>query len=234
MGNWKKKITITIIPINEESIMENRHLILRFNKKQKYLKIKSFLGKCVAAVSLILLSPLFLIVVLFLKASEPRAPVLFRQIRNGKDTKEFEIYKFRTMHVNAESRLEELIQFNEVEGAMFKMKNDPRVTKIGRFLRKTSIDEFPQLINVLKGEMTLVGPRPPLPKELAEYSEYDKKRLTVVPGCTGLWQVSGRNELNFDEMVELDLTYIKEMSLMLDLKILLKTVFIIVGPKNGY
>lgn len=138
------------------------------------------------------------------------------------------------MHVDAEARLEELTQFNEIEGAMFKMKNDPRVTKIGRFLRKTSIDEFPQLINVLKGEMTLVGPRPPLPKELAEYSEYNKKRLTVVPGCTGLWQVSGRNKLNFNEMVELDLTYIKEMSLMLDLKILLKTVFIIVGQKNGY
>ncbi|MDO0874755.1 sugar transferase [Carnobacterium divergens] len=214
--------------------MENRHLTLRYNKKQKYLKVKSIFGKCIAGVSLILLLPFFLIIVILLKISEPKAPVLFKQIRNGKDTKEFEIYKFRTMHVDAEARLEELTQFNEVEGAMFKMKNDPRVTKIGRFLRKTSIDEFPQLLNVLKGEMTLVGPRPPLPKELAEYSEYDKKRLAVVPGCTGLWQVSGRNELNFDEMVELDLTYIKEMSLILDLKILLKTIFIIVGPKNGY
>lgn len=222
------------MPTNKESIMENRHLIMRYNKKKKYLKVKSYIGKCIAGLGLIILLPLFLIVFFILKISEPKAPVLFKQIRNGKDTKEFEIYKFRTMHVDAEARLEELIKFNEVEGAMFKIKNDPRVTKIGRFLRKTSIDEFPQLINVLKGEMTLVGPRPPLPKELAEYSEYAKKRLTVVPGCTGLWQVSGRNELNFDEMVELDLTYIKEMSLMLDLKILVKTVFIIVGKRNGY
>lgn len=216
------------------SIMENKYFIFQLDKKKNYIVIKLFTGKILALIGLILLSPLFLILGLLLKISEPKAPVLFKQIRNGKDTKEFEIYKFRTMHVDAEARLEELTQFNEIEGAMFKMKNDPRVTKIGRFLRKTSIDEFPQLINVLKGEMTLVGPRPPLPKELAEYSEYDKKRLTVVPGCTGLWQVSGRNKLNFNEMVELDLTYIKEMSLMLDLKILLKTVFIIVGQKNGY
>ena len=214
--------------------MENKYFIFQLDKKKNYIVIKLFTGKILALIGLILLSPLFLILGLLLKISEPKAPVLFKQIRNGKDTKEFEIYKFRTMHVDAEARLEELTQFNEIEGAMFKMKNDPRVTKIGRFLRKTSIDEFPQLINVLKGEMTLVGPRPPLPKELAEYSEYDKKRLAVVPGCTGLWQVSGRNELNFDEMVELDLTYIKEMSLILDLKILLKTIFIIVGPKNGY
>ncbi|MDW5523899.1 sugar transferase [Carnobacterium maltaromaticum] len=214
--------------------MENKYFIFQLDKKKNYIVIKLFTGKILALIGLILLSPLFLILGLLLKISEPKAPVLFKQIRNGKDTKEFEIYKFRTMHVDAEARLEELTQFNEIEGAMFKMKNDPRVTKIGRFLRKTSIDEFPQLINVLKGEMTLVGPRPPLPKELAEYSEYDKKRLTVVPGCTGLWQVSGRNKLNFNEMVELDLTYIKEMSLMLDLKILLKTVFIIVGQKNGY
>ena len=214
--------------------MENKFFMFRLDKKEKYTMIKIVLGKFLAIIGLVVLSPLLLLVSLFLKISEPKAPVLFKQIRNGKDTKEFEIYKFRTMHVDAEARLEELIQFNEVEGAMFKMKNDPRVTKIGRFLRKTSIDEFPQLINVLKGEMTLVGPRPPLPRELERYSDYEKKRLSVIPGCTGLWQVSGRNELNFDEMVELDLAYIKEMSLMLDLKILLKTIFIIVGPKNGY
>lgn len=214
--------------------MQNKQFIFRFDKKEKYIVSKIFLGKILAILGLIVLFPLLLIVGLLLKISEPKAPVLFKQIRNGKDTKEFVIYKFRTMHVDAEARLEELSQFNEIKGAMFKMKNDPRVTKIGRFLRKTSIDEFPQLINVLKGEMTLVGPRPPLPRELAKYTDYEKKRLSVTPGCTGLWQVSGRNELNFDEMVELDLTYIKEMSLIVDLKILLKTVFIIVVPRNGY
>ncbi|MDT1957206.1 sugar transferase [Carnobacterium divergens] len=214
--------------------MESRELIFQFEKKRNYFRIKSLLGKMLSIVGLTLLSPLFLIVFLSLKLTEPKAPVLFKQIRNGKDTKEFNIYKFRTMHVDAEDRMEELVQFNEVEGAMFKMKNDPRVTKIGRFLRKTSIDELPQLINVLKGEMALVGPRPPLPRELTEYSDYDMQRLMVTPGCTGLWQVSGRNELSFDEMVELDLTYIKKMSLWMDLKIMLKTFFVMVVPKNGY
>lgn len=222
------------MPINKESIMESRELIFQFEKKRNYFRIKSLLGKMLSIVGLTLLSPLFLIVFLSLKLTEPKAPVLFKQIRNGKDTKEFNIYKFRTMHVDAEDRMEELVQFNEVEGAMFKMKNDPRVTKIGRFLRKTSIDELPQLINVLKGEMALVGPRPPLPRELTEYSDYDMQRLMVTPGCTGLWQVSGRNELSFDEMVELDLTYIKKMSLWMDLKIMLKTFFVMVVPKNGY
>ena len=203
------------------------------NKKKIYLKLKKLVDRILSLIGLILLSPLFLFIFLVVKLSNPKAPVLFKQIRNGKDAKEFEIYKIRTMHVNAEDRLEELSQFNEAVGLMFKMEKDPRVTKVGRFLRKTSIDEFPQLINVLKGEMALVGPRPPLPREVDKYTEYEKKRLTVLPGCTGLWQVHRRNELNFDEMVKLDLTYIKEMSLMLDLKILLKTVFIIVGSKNG-
>lgn len=214
--------------------MESRELIFQFEKKRSYFRVKSLLGKMLSIVGLTLLSPLFLIVFLSLKLTEPKAPALFKQIRNGKDTKEFNIYKFRTMHVDAEDRIEELVQFNEVEGAMFKMKNDPRVTKIGHFLRKTSIDELPQLINVLKGEMALVGPRPPLPRELTEYSDYDLQRLMVTPGCTGLWQVSGRNELSFDEMVELDLAYIKKMSLWMDLKIILKTFFVMVVPKNGY
>lgn len=138
------------------------------------------------------------------------------------------------MCVDAEEKLETLLQHNEVEGAMFKMKDDPRVTKIGKFIRKTSIDELPQLLNVLKGEMSLVGPRPPLVREVAEYSAYDRQRLLIKPGCTGLWQVSGRNHVGFDEMVRLDLRYISKLSIKNDLKIVMRTIKVVVQPNGAY
>jgi lipopolysaccharide/colanic/teichoic acid biosynthesis glycosyltransferase len=144
------------------------------------------------------------------------------------------MYKFRSMVSNAEEKLKDLLAQNEIEGAMFKMKNDPRITKIGKFIRKTSIDELPQLINVLRGEMSLVGPRPPLVREVAEYTDYDKLRLTVKPGCTGLWQVSGRNELSFKEMVELDLKYIQNRSVLFDLRIIFKTFKVLLGAKDAF
>lgn len=144
------------------------------------------------------------------------------------------MYKFRSMVSNAEELLGGLLHQNEISGAMFKMKEDPRITRIGRFIRKTSIDELPQLFNVLKGDMSLVGPRPPLPREVEEYTDYDKLRLTVTPGCTGLWQVSGRNELSFAEMVQLDLTYIEQRSPLLDTKILIKTLKVMVGSKDAF
>ena len=135
---------------------------------------------------------------------------------------------------NAEELLENLLDQNEIRGAMFKMRDDPRITRIGKFIRKTSFDELPQLWNVIRGEMSLVGPRPPLPREVAEYSNYDKLRLQVTPGCTGLWQVSGRNNLNFDEMLKLDLEYIEHRSLWLDIKVMLKTVKIMILPNSAY
>jgi lipopolysaccharide/colanic/teichoic acid biosynthesis glycosyltransferase len=138
------------------------------------------------------------------------------------------------MCVDAEEKLKELKKYNEVEGAMFKMKHDPRVTKIGHFIRHYSIDELPQLFNVLAGDMSLVGPRPPLPRELKEYTEYDKQRLYVVPGCTGLWQVSGRNDVGFHEMVELDLQYIRRSGILYDLGIMFKTIKIMVFPNGAY
>ncbi|SQC62358.1 Putative colanic biosynthesis UDP-glucose lipid carrier transferase [Listeria fleischmannii subsp. fleischmannii] len=144
------------------------------------------------------------------------------------------MYKFRTMRTNAEAELEKYLKQNEIDGAMFKMKKDPRVTKIGRFLRKMSLDELPQIWNVLKGDMSLIGPRPPLPREVAVYSSYDKQRLLVTPGCTGLWQVSGRNALSFEEMVELDLHYIRHLSFKLDFKILCKTFIVLLFPKGAY
>jgi exopolysaccharide biosynthesis polyprenyl glycosylphosphotransferase len=204
------------------------------NDKKGYLIAKRIMDICGALAGLICLSWLFLIVALLIKLEDPKGPVFFKQVRVGKDGREFYMYKFRSMVTNAEELLESLLHLNETTGAMFKMKNDPRVTKVGRFIRKTSIDELPQLWNVLKGDMSLVGPRPPLPREVAQYTEYDKQRLLVTPGCTGLWQVSGRNDLGFNEMVELDLKYIRERSILYDLKIILKTIKIMIKPNSAY
>lgn len=202
------------------------------NQKWLYLFMKRLIDIAGALCGLILLSPIFIIVAIYIKREDPKGPILFKQIRVGKDEKEFGMYKFRSMVTDAEEKLEDLLQHNEVSGAMFKMKEDPRVTKIGRFIRKTSIDELPQLLNVLKGDMSLVGPRPPLPREVKEYTSYDKQRLLVTPGCTGLWQVTERNSVGFQEMVELDLEYINKRGLIYDLKIILKTIQIMI-KSNG-
>ncbi|MEG0256177.1 sugar transferase [Vagococcus sp.] len=199
-----------------------------------YLKWKIYSDRLVSFVLLIFFSPLFFIVGICVKLSNLKAPIFFKQERVGKYGERFYMYKFRTMHIDAEEQLEKYLTQNDVQGAMFKMKDDPRVTSIGRILRKLSLDEFPQLWNVLKGDMFLIGPRPPLPREVEEYTPYDKQRLTIMPGCTGLWQVSGRNELSFKEMVELDLHYIKNVSLLLDIKIISKTVLVLLIPKGAY
>lgn len=203
-------------------------------KKYFYRFIKRLVDIIGSSVGLILLSPLFLIVAILMKKEEPKGPIFFSQIRVSKNEKQFKIYKFRSMCIDAEEKLADLLKHNEIEGAMFKMKDDPRVTKIGKFIRKTSIDELPQLWNVLKGDMSLVGPRPPLLREVAEYITYDKQRLLVKPGCTGLWQVSGRNEVGFDEMVELDIRYIKTLSISNDIKIIFKTIIIMIKPNGAY
>jgi len=203
-------------------------------KKYFYRFIKRLVDIIGSSVGLILLSPLFLIVAILMKKEEPKGPIFFSQIRVSKNEKQFKIYKFRSMCIDAEEKLADLLKHNEIEGAMFKMKDDPRVTKIGKFIRKTSIDELPQLWNVLKGDMSLVGPRPPLLREVAEYTTYDKQRLLVKPGCTGLWQVSGRNEVGFDEMVELDIRYIKTLSISNDIKIIFKTIIIMIKPNGAY
>jgi exopolysaccharide biosynthesis polyprenyl glycosylphosphotransferase len=204
------------------------------NDSKGYLMIKRLIDICGALFGLVCLSWLFLIVAILIKIEDPKGPVFFKQVRVGKDGKEFYMYKFRSMVTNAEELLESLLHLNETTGAMFKMKDDPRVTKVGRFIRKTSIDELPQLWNVLKGEMSLVGPRPPLPREVAQYTEYDKQRLLVTPGCTGLWQVSGRSNIGFKGMVELDLTYIRSRSVLFDLKIIIKTFLVFFGSKDAF
>ena len=187
-----------------------------------------------ALIGIILLSWLFLIIAIAIKVEDPKGPVFFLQKRIGKNEKEFHMFKFRSMVSDAEERLKDLLEKNETGSIMFKMKHDPRITKIGRFIRKTSLDELPQLWNVLKGEMSLVGPRPPIEREVEQYSAYDKQRLLVTPGCTGLWQVSGRSSIGFEEMVELDLQYIQKRTIGYDINIILKTVGVLFGSKDAY
>ena len=187
------------------------------------LIIKRLIDVVVSLSLLILFLPLFVIVSGFIKAIS-KGPVFFKQQRVGYNGRKFNCLKFRTMMDNAEELKKDLMALNEMDGPVFKIRNDPRTTKFGRFLRKTSIDEFPQLINVLKGDMSLVGPRPPLPDEVNQYVLRNRRRLSMRPGITCLWQVSGRNTIKFEEWMELDRQYIDQWSLWLDLKILLKTV----------
>ncbi|WP_442853761.1 sugar transferase [Bacillus sp. FJAT-27245] len=207
---------------------------IQLNKSKIYPYSKRFIDIVGASGGLLALSIVFLFVAILIKLEDPKGPIFFSQKRIGLNGKEFKIYKFRSMVSNAEEKLAELLKFNEVSGAMFKMKEDPRITRIGKFIRKSSIDELPQLINVLKGDMSLVGPRPPLPREVAEYTTYHKQRLLVIPGCTGLWQISARNSVGFEEMVEMDLEYIKNRSFIFDIKLILKTVFVLFGSKNAF
>lgn len=206
----------------------------KVNKRHFYRFAKRGIDIIGSGLGLIVLSPALLFVCYKIRKEEPGCPVLFSQDRVGKDGKIFKMYKFRSMCMGAEEKLAQLLDKNEIEGAMFKMKDDPRVTKIGKQIRAKSIDELPQLWNVLKGDMSLIGPRPPLQREVSEYTKYDKQRLLVKPGCSGLWQVSGRNDVQFKEMVELDLKYIQSQSLLMDIKIILRTVGIVIKPNSAY
>ncbi len=185
-----------------------------------------------AGCGLILLSPVIIIVAILVKFSS-KGPVFFSQKRVGKNGKEFDMYKFRSMVVNAEELKEKLAAQNEMSGPMFKMKDDPRVTKVGKFIRKTSLDELPQLWNVIKGDMSLVGPRPSLPKEVAQFEDWMYKRLWVKPGLTCYWQVSGRNNIDFEDWMKLDCKYVDERNLWIDIKLIFKTVGVLFGDKNA-
>lgn len=175
-----------------------------------------------SAFALVVLSPILLITALAIKLESP-GPAVFVQKRVGTNGKEFNMYKFRSMCIDAEEKLKKLKHKNETEGPTFKMQEDPRITKVGHFIRKYSIDELLQLVNILKGDMSIIGPRPALPREVAEYGEFDKLRLLVKPGLSCYWQVSGRSNIPFDEWMKLDVKYIKEMSLLTDIKIILLT-----------
>lgn len=206
---------------------------VEINNSIFYLFIKRLIDIVGSLLGLILLSPLFCIVAILIKLEDPKGKVFFAQERNGINSKTFKMYKFRSMVNNAEELLQKLQHQNEQSGPVFKIKDDPRITKVGKFIRKTSIDELPQLINVLKGDMSLVGPRPPIPHEVEQYTAYQMQRLLVKPGLTCIWQVSGRNNIGFDEWVEMDIEYIRTRSLLLDIKLIFKTVFVLFGDENA-
>lgn len=181
---------------------------------------------------LVLAIPMLMLAIV-IKLDSP-GPVIFRQIRVGKNGRVFTFFKFRSMYTDADARLEDLKHLNETQGATFKMKNDPRITRVGRFIRRSSLDELPQLFNVLAGQMSLVGPRPGLVREAAHYRPDQYRRLAVSPGLTGLWQVSGRSSLSFEEMVKLDLYYVEHWSLWFDLKILFRTIGAVIRAEGAY
>jgi exopolysaccharide biosynthesis polyprenyl glycosylphosphotransferase len=197
-----------------------------FHAREWQLFIKRLGDIIISALALMLFSPLLSIVALSIKLSS-KGPVFFKQIRCGLNGRKFVFYKFRSMVENAEKLKGELMDQNEMDGPVFKIKRDPRITKLGHFLRRTSIDELPQLINVLKGDMSIVGPRPPLVNEVENYKIWQRRRLSLKPGITCIWQVSGRNKIGFDQWMKMDLEYIDHWSLMLDIKILIKTFFVV-------
>lgn len=205
----------------------------KIKSRKGYHFVKRTLDIIFSSIGLVCLSPLMAAIVYKIK-KEDKGPVFYKQVRVGKNGRHFEMYKFRSIVTNADQLLEQLKDQNEVEGAMFKMKHDPRITKVGHYLREHSLDKLPQLVNVQKGDLSLVGPRPPLPSEVEQYTDYDKQRLYVTPGCTGLWQATERNDVGFEDMVKLDLEYIKRSSLSFDFKIIFQTIKIILKPNNSY
>lgn len=197
------------------------------------LFIKRVVDLLFTVVGMVIVLPLSLLIALLIKL-EDRGPVFYSQIRIGRDGKPFRCYKFRSMVVDADARRAELGARNEATGPLFKLRNDPRCTRVGLFLRRFSLDELPQLINVVRGEMSLVGPRPNLPEEVAQYQEWHKRRLSASPGITGLWQVSGRSDLTFDEMVLLDIYYVENWNLSLDINILLRSLPAVLRARGAY
>lgn len=201
--------------------------------KPVYEVCKRIFDVVMSTFALIVLSPLFLVVAILIKRQDG-GPVFFKQTRLTKDAKEFGMYKFRSMCIDAESKLDALMDQNEMEGPAFKMENDPRITKVGRFIRKTSIDELPQLINIIKGEMSIIGPRPPLVREVKEYTPYQMHRLDVKTGLACYRECYGRSNIhNFDEWVESDLQYIRERSMLTDIKVVLKTIKVVLTGEGA-
>jgi exopolysaccharide biosynthesis polyprenyl glycosylphosphotransferase len=214
------------IEININSAVEKKENRVLYNLSKRLIDV---IG---ALLGLIILSPILIIIGILIKL-ESKGPIIFAQKRVGLNGKEFKMYKFRSMVINAEEIKEKLKEKNEMSGPMFKIKDDPRITKIGKVIRKTSIDEVPQLINVLKGDMSLVGPRPSLPNEVKEFEPWMLKRLEVKPGLTCFWQVMGRNNIDFDNWMKLDIKYVNERSLWLDIKLIFKTFFVLFGDENA-
>lgn len=224
---------VVATPASEAGVVGTRIVVPVIELPRGYRIAKRLLDIVVASIGLAVFAPLILLIAIAIKLDSP-GPVLFRQVRVGKGGKPFWFLKFRSMVKNAEQLKQQLAAKNEVKGGtVFKMRNDPRVTRVGRFLRRYSLDELPQLLHVLRGEMSLVGPRPPLPAEVANYQHWELRRLSVQPGLTCLWQISGRSELGFQEWIELDHIYIETMSFWTDLKILLFTIPAVITGKGA-
>jgi len=214
-----------------ETQLLDRESVLQNNRG--YWRLRRIQDVVLSLLAMAVLWPFMLVVALVIVLDSPGAGPIFAQTRIGRDGKEFTFYKFRSMIPNAEEGLQDLLPHNEMEGPVFKIKNDPRITRFGRSIRKTSIDELPQLWNVLRGEMSIVGPRPGIPREVEQYDAYAKQRLLITPGLTCYWQIQpNRNELTFDEWVELDVKYIKERSFLTDWKIIFATFGAVFGM-NG-
>ncbi|MCI6690971.1 MULTISPECIES: sugar transferase [unclassified Clostridium] len=214
------------INFNINSVVEKKEGRLVYSVFKRLLDIMG------SVIGLIIASPILIIVGTLIKL-ESKGPIIFAQRRVGLNGKEFKMYKLRSMVANAEDLKEKLVEQNEMSGPMFKIKDDPRITKIGKFIRKTSIDELPQLINVLKGDMSLVGPRPSLPNEVKEFEPWMLRRLEVKPGLTCYWQVMGRNNIDFENWMKLDIKYVNERSFWLDIKLIFKTFFVLFGDENA-
>ena len=216
------------LELQETAVVEQAELLSKQQVrqgKQGYRLWKRTQDIILSLLALLLLWPLLLLVAVIILIDSPGASPFFAQQRVGKDGKIFKLYKFRSMHPHAEEKLGDLLKYNEMNGPVFKIRNDPRITRVGKFIRKTSIDELPQMINILKGEMSLVGPRPALPREVEQYNAYQKQRLLITPGLTCYWQIQPRrNDLSFDEWLELDLKYIRERCFLVDWRIMLSTV----------
>lgn len=202
-------------------------------KSAAYKLIKRLMDILLSAAALVILSPVFLITAVLIKR-EDHGPVFFVQQRAGKDMRPFAIYKFRSMYVNADEKLSEMMKNNEQTGHAFKIKDDPRITRVGKVIRQFSIDELPQLINIIKGDMSIVGPRPILMFQMEECSAYERQRLVVQPGLTCYWQIGGRADIKWEEWVELDLDYIEDMGLWTDFKMILKTVPVVFRGNGAY
>ena len=210
-------------------VEESEHVYLNKNatvkSKKNYWRLRRAQDIFFSALALVVLSPFMLLVALIIYIDDPKGSPIFSQIRCGRNGKPFKLYKFRSMCVDAEAKLAELLKQNEMDGPAFKMKDDPRITKIGHFIRKTSIDELPQLINILKGEMSIVGPRPALPREVEQYNDWQKQRLYVTPGLTCYWQIQpNRNDISFEDWIKLDIKYMQERNFWVDWKIIFLTV----------
>ena len=200
---------------------------------QFYLLTKRIIDLFLSIFALVTLSPLMLTTMLAIIIDDPKGGPIFTQTRIGHMGKPFRFYKFRSMCVDAEAKLDALRERNEMDGPVFKIKDDPRITRVGKFIRRYSIDELPQLVNIIKGEMSIVGPRPPLPNEVQYYNSYEMKRLAVVPGLSCWWQISGRNNVGFDEWMKLDMQYVEQHGLFVDAKIVVKTFGAVLGGKGA-